>query len=75
MPAVLRKQIFLNRKIQTMEQVKTGGHLKTAMGGIFLSIIGNLTWQDLLRTVVLGIVGTAASFFASKVLKKLFKKR
>jgi hypothetical protein len=59
-----------------MEQAKTGGYFKTAaMGGIFLSIIGNLSWQDLLRTVVLGIVGTAASFFASQVLKKLFKKR
>lgn len=59
-----------------MEQVKTGGQFNTAaIGGIFLSIIGNLTWQDLLRTVILGIVGTAASFFASKMLKKLFKKK
>ena len=40
-------------------------------GGVLLSILGNLHWQDITRTIILGVIGTTASFFASALLKKL----
>jgi hypothetical protein len=44
-------------------------------GGVLLSILGNLHWQDVTRTIVLGVIGTTASFFASALLKKLWHRR
>ena len=47
-------------------------------GGILLSILGNISWQNLTQTVVLAIVGTIVSFCTSALLKKIskrFKKR
>jgi hypothetical protein len=56
-----------------MEQLQNSNRFNTAaLGGIFLSIISSLTWEDLLKTIILGAVGTAVSFFASIVLRKLF---
>jgi len=40
-------------------------------GGVFLSILGILGWQDLTKTVVLATVGTVVSYFVSALLKKL----
>ena len=48
---------------------------KNAWGGIFLSILGSLAWDDIIRTVVLGMLGTAVSFFVSALLGRLFKKK
>ena len=49
-----------------------------AWGGILLSILGNISWQNLTQTIVLAIVGTIVRFFTSALLKRVserFKKR
>lgn len=55
-----------------MEQFKNTG--SSAWGGIILSMI-EITGQDVVKTIVLGILGTAVSFSVSALLGKLFKKR
>ena len=44
-------------------------------GGILLSIVGNLHWQDMLQTIILAAIGTVASFGTSALLKKLSARR
>ncbi len=39
--------------------------------GALLSIVGNISWQDIMRTVILGIIGTIVSFTVSALLKKI----
>ncbi len=58
-----------------MEQQANTGKANALWGGVLLSILGNLHWQDITRTIILGVVGTAASFFASALLKKLWHHR
>lgn len=55
-----------------MEQFKNTGY--SAIGGILLSIIG-ITGQDIIKTIVLGMVGTVVSFSMSVFLAKLFRKK
>jgi mannitol-specific phosphotransferase system IIBC component len=43
-------------------------------GGTFLSILPNLTSEDIMKTVVLAAVGAVVSFMISMVLKSLHKK-
>jgi hypothetical protein len=42
-------------------------------GGMFLSIFSNMFVEDLVRTVILAVVGAVVSFGVSLVLKKLIK--
>lgn len=42
-------------------------------GGMFLSIFSNVFVEDLLRTVILAVVGAVVSFGVSLVLKSLIK--
>ena len=59
------------------EQLNTST-TSSAWGGILLSILGNISWQNLTQTIVLAIVGTIVSFFTSALLEKIstrFKKR
>jgi hypothetical protein len=42
-------------------------------GGMFLSIFSNVFVEDLVRTVILAVVGAVVSFGASLVLKELIK--
>lgn len=44
-------------------------------GGTFLSIVPNVYSEDVLRTVVLAIVGAVVSFVVSVLLRCLMKKR
>ena len=43
-------------------------------GGILLSILGNIDWQDIKHTVILATVGTVVSYCISSLLKLLTKK-
>ncbi len=43
--------------------------------GTLLAILPQLDAADLLKTVILAIVGTLASFLASLVLQRLFRKK
>jgi hypothetical protein len=49
--------------------VKTG-----TAGGTFLSVVPNLNSDDLIKTVVLAIVGAVVSFSISVLLKFITKK-
>lgn len=55
-----------------MEQLKNTGY--AAWGGVILSIIG-ISGQDVLKTIVLGIIGTVVSFSVSALLIRLFRKQ
>jgi len=44
-------------------------------GGIVLSVFSNLFVQDLLKTIILAIVGTVVSFVASLVLKNFIRRK
>jgi hypothetical protein len=44
------------------------------VGGTFLSIVPNLSSDDIARTAVLATVGAVVSFMISLLLKSLFKK-
>lgn len=55
-----------------MEHLKNTG--SSAWGGILLSIIG-IAGQDIIKTIVLGAIGTVVSFTLSALLGKLFKKK
>lgn len=55
-----------------MEHSKNTG--SSAWGGILLSIIG-IAGQDIVKTVVLGTIGTLVSFMVSALLGRLFKKK
>ncbi len=55
-----------------MEEFKHTGY--SACGGIILTIIG-ISGEDIVKTTVLGIIGTAVSFSVSALLGKFFKKR
>ena len=47
-----------------------------AWGGIFLSIFGNLTGPEIIKTIVLAIIGTVVSYTTSALLKKIsFRRR
>lgn len=46
----------------------------SAWGGIMLSIIG-IAGQDIVKTIVLGIIGTVVSFMVSALRGRLFKKK
>ena len=43
-------------------------------GGTFLSVVPNLTSNDIVKTVILAIVGAVVSFTISLLLKSLNKK-
>lgn len=45
------------------------------VGGTFLSIVPNVNSDDMLRTVVLAVIGAVVSFVISLLLRSLFKKR
>lgn len=55
-----------------MEQFKIIG--SSAWGGVVLSIIG-IAGQDIVKTIVLGAIGTLVSFMVSALLGRLFKKK
>ena len=55
-----------------MERFKHTGY--SACGGIILAVIG-ISGEDVVKTIVLGTIGTAVSFAVSAMLEKLFKKR
>ncbi len=40
-------------------------------GGVMLSILGNINFQEINRTIVLAAIGTITSFIVSAILKKL----
>ena len=42
-------------------------------GGMFLSVFSNMFIEDLVRTVILAVVGAVVSFGVSLVLKRLIK--
>ena len=42
------------------------------IGGSLLSTLCAITWTDLEKTLVLGILGTAVSFITSHLMKRLF---
>ena len=44
-------------------------------GGVLFSFLGNLGWEEIIRTVVLAIIGTLVSFLASAFLKRLADRR
>lgn len=50
-----------------MEQFKNNGY--PALGGIVLSFIG-ISGQDVIKTIVLGIIGTMVSFSVSALLAR-----
>lgn len=43
--------------------------------GTFLSVLPNLHSEDVLKTIVLAIIGAIVSFIISVLLKKLVRKR
>ena len=43
-------------------------------GGTFLSIVSNITTEDLARTAVLAAIGAIVSFTISTILKCILKK-
>lgn len=45
------------------------------VGGTFLSIVPNLSSDDIVRTALLAVVGAVVSFIISLLLRRLFKKR
>jgi fructose-specific phosphotransferase system IIC component len=55
------------------DQLNTGSD-NAIWGGIFLSILGSLSWQDIIRTIILGIIGTVVSFIISALLRKMSEK-
>lgn len=55
------------------EQMHSGAG-NPVWGGVLLSILGSINWQNLAQTVVLAITGTIVSFCMSVLLKKLSKK-
>jgi hypothetical protein len=44
-------------------------------GGMFLSVFSNMFIEDLVRTVILAVVGAVVSFGVSLVLKSLIKRK
>ncbi|CAM4028515.1 Fluoride ion transporter CrcB [Flavobacterium weaverense] len=42
--------------------------------GTFLSVLPNLNSDDLLKTILLGVIGAVVSFSISILLKKVFRK-
>lgn len=44
-------------------------------GGMVLSVFSNLFVQDLLKTIILAIVGTVVSFAVSLVLKNFIRRK
>lgn len=43
--------------------------------GTLLSIFGNIFYEDILKTIILAVVGATASFMVSLLLKWLIKLR
>ncbi|UOK43412.1 MULTISPECIES: hypothetical protein [Flavobacterium] len=43
--------------------------------GTFLSIVPNITSEDVIKTIILAVVGAIVSFSVSTVLKKLIKSK
>jgi hypothetical protein len=56
-------------------EMHTSARYKTAWGGVLLSVLGSLAWQDVWKTIILGAIGTAVSFCVSALLRRLFGKR
>lgn len=44
-------------------------------GGMFLSVFSNMFIEDLVRTVILAVVGAVVSFRVLLVLKRLIKRK
>lgn len=42
--------------------------------GTFLSVLPNLNSDDLLKTILLGVIGAVVSFSISILLKRVFRK-
>lgn len=55
-----------------MEHFKNTGY--SAYGGVILSIIG-ISGQDVVKTIVLGVIGTIVSFSISALLSRFFRKK
>jgi len=56
------------------EQLQSASN-NAVWGGIFVSIVGNRHWQDVVQTTILAAIGTAVSFVTSAILKKLSAKK
>ena len=56
-------------------EVHTTTQRNTAWGGVLLSVLGSLGWQDVWKTIILGALGTVVSFCVSALLRRLFGKR
>lgn len=41
------------------------------VGGTIITILGHITWSDIEKTLVLGLVGAVVSYLASFLMKKL----
>ena len=51
------------------------GHVKiSTAGGILTILIANINAADILKTILLGIIGTVISFFTSALLKYWFSR-
>lgn len=53
---------------------QTNSTLVGTVGGTFLSIVPNLSSEDVIKTVVLATIGAVVSFSISVLLKYLSKK-
>lgn len=58
---------LVHHKVCSMEQFKNTGY--PALGGIIVSFIG-ISGQDVIKTIVLGIIGTVVSFLISALLAR-----
>ena len=56
------------------EQLNTTSN-NAVWGGVLLSIVGSLHWQDMVQTIILAAIGTVVSFVTSALLKKLSAKK
>ncbi|WP_372745537.1 hypothetical protein [Lutibacter sp.] len=45
------------------------------VGGTFLSTILNITFNDILFTIIMAVIGAVVSFFVSCLLRKMFSSK
>ena len=59
-----------------LPEITTDGNVYAGtFGGMILSVFSNLFIEDLLRTIILAVVGTVVSFGVSLTLKILIKRK
>lgn len=58
-----------------LETTTNGNVYAGTCGGMLLSVTSNMFVEDLVRTIILAVVGAIVSFVVSMVLKNFFRRK